>query len=239
MLCRRFDFVPARSASPQVAPTVFSDPATPQVRVLGPSDLQALLELRAAALAGVPEGFVRPRTVQDLESLLAGSSGVVFGVEQHGVLVASALLSTAPAGAESFPRIPAAEWPRRAVLFEGAMVHPAQRGRGFQRALLRARIRHARAAGVRWFCAGVGFSNVASCRNLLAEGFSIVGLRTFSGARVFGVLRTADAPLPADSQRLLRVPAGDPARHEAVLALGYIGTELLPDGRMLYRRAPE
>jgi GNAT superfamily N-acetyltransferase len=228
-------FASSRIRAPAGAP----NNEAPRVRMLGQADLPALLELRAAALAGEPTGHVRPRTEEELAALLSGESSAAFGIEQDSTLTAAALLNAVPAGGEPMPRIPAADWPQRAILFEGAVVHPSWRGRGFQALLLKARIRHARAAGFNWLCAGSAFANTRSLRNLLAAEFAIVGLRTFNGVPVVGTLRIAESHLAVDSGDVLHVPASDPAQHEAALARGYVGTALLPYGRVRYCRAAQ
>lgn len=56
----------------------------------------------------------------------------------------------------------------------GGWVRPGHRGRGYQRRLIRARVRHARKLGAKRVRAWVRPANVYSLNNLVAEGFRFV-----------------------------------------------------------------
>jgi GNAT superfamily N-acetyltransferase len=209
---------------------------------LSPRDLPAMLALAAAAAPTLPPGFVLPRGAAELDAYLSGARGAAFGIARGGQLLAMALLrlphpNEAPPPGLRFPRVPAADWPGGCCGMEAALVHPAARGRGFQRALLAARLAHAGRAGARWAIAGTRLANVPSWRNLLAAGFAIVGQRHDMGAPLIGLLRGVAAPLDTLPADLLLVDAADAMGHDAALAAGLVGVALEADGRVLYRRA--
>lgn len=213
----------------------------PPIRRLTPADLPALLELRATAAAGLPPGFVWPKTEAQLRAYLDGASAA-FGVAgSDGALSACALLHLPAAGrpnpGPAFPRVPGADWPLRACGLEGTVVRPAARGRGLQRALVDARLAGATRAGMRWAYAGVRLDNAVSWANLLARSLVIVGMRFDPGYPILGLLRPLDlGALRTDPGDRVPVGAGDPARHQAALDAGYVGVRLATDGSVTYER---
>lgn len=211
----------------------------PEPRLLTPNDLPAVLALGQAAGGALPPGFLVPRSEAEIAARLAGEHGAVFGIVEQGVLLAMAMLRMHHPGEPQrlrFPMVPEADWPQGCCGMEHALVHPASRGRGFQRALLAARLAHAATVGARWAIAGTRLANAASWRNLLAQGFAIVGQRHDMGAPVFGLLRGVTAPLATWPDDLLRVDAEDATGHDAALAAGLVGVALGADGRVPYRR---
>jgi hypothetical protein len=218
-----------------------------EVRLLSLGDLRDVVELQAAVTAGLPPGFVRAKCESDLRSYLDGTRGIACGVGCGGELLGAALLRVPRSGDPNrgapFPLVPAEDWPHRACFLESAMVRPDARGRGYQRALFEIRREQASRVAMRWICAGVRLENEVSWRNLLARGLAIVGIRFDLGGPVIGLLRSCDGSAPAcapgDEQT---VAVDDAARHEAVLADGYLGVGLTADRQVIYRRritAPE
>lgn len=213
----------------------------PPIRRLTPADLPALLELRTTAAAGLPAGFIWPKTEAQLRAYLDGA-GAAFGVSSsNGALSACALLRLSGSGranpGPAFPLVPEADWPLRACGFEGTVVRPAARGRGLQRALVAARVARAARMGMRWACAGVRLENAVSWANLLAQHFVIAGMRSDLGYPVLGLLRPLEAEaVRTDPGDRLPVGAGDPASHQAALDAGYVGVRLAPDGSVTYER---
>jgi ribosomal protein S18 acetylase RimI-like enzyme len=215
----------------------------PLVRRLTPVDLPAALELQEAASAGLPAGFVRSRSDDDLRAYLDRTLGVAYGILEGTALTAMALLRipseehpNSDAG-PPFPRVPAREWPRHAGFLEHAMVLPAARGRGHQRTLLDARLRHAALTGMNWICAGVHLDNAVSLANLLARGLAIVGIRFDTGYPLLGLLGSLD-PLrfTTDPYDRMGVLAGDHAGHRDALWDGYVGVRLAAGGVVIYER---
>jgi GNAT superfamily N-acetyltransferase len=198
------------------------------LRQLGPNDLAALRELEAHAARGLPAGFMHPKPDAQLLAALCGDGGSAWGVVLHGSLVAAGLLSVprVQPGDPAFPRVPARDWPAACGFLSHALVLPAQRGKGLQRALVRARLSHARATGLRWVCAGTHLDNAASWRNLLAEGLAIVGLREDKGHPWIGVLRPVDAPLRATGEAL-HVPLRQLQAHREALQRGHAGMHIV------------
>ncbi len=211
----------------------------PEPRRLTPHDLPAVLALGRAAGSALPPGFLMPRTEAEIAARLAGERGAVFGIVEQGVLLAMAMLRLHQPGEQHslrFPMVPEADWPHGCCGMEHALVHQAARGRGFQRALLAARLAHAADMGTSWAIAGTRLANAASWRNLLAAGFAIVGQRHDMGAPLLGLLRGVTAPLPTQPADLVLVDAADSAGHDAALAAGLVGVALAADGRVPYRR---
>lgn len=211
----------------------------PRPILLAPSDLAAIHALHAAA-DPLPPGFLQPKTDAELLAHLAGQGGAAHGIVLDGRLVACALLrlpdAAHPNPSPGFPLVPKADWKLLACGMEHALVHPDARGRGFQRALLAARLVHAARAGMRWACAGVRLANQASWRNLLAAGFAIAGQRHDFAAPLLGLLRPVAAPLATGMDDARRVAPQDAAGHDAALAAGLVGVALDETGDVIYRR---
>lgn len=218
----------------------------PLVRQLSIADLPAMIRLRAVVAAGLPNGFLWPKTESQLGTYLDGTAGAAFGIDDDQGLAALALLrlpgDAPPDLHPRFPVIPDEDWPRRACALESTVVSPAARGRGYQRALVDARMAHATSLRMRWACAGVRLENAVSWANLLARGMAIVGIRFDPGYPIVGLLR----PLAPHALRLepndrVSVGAADPSRHQAALERGYVGVRLDADRAVIYERliAPE
>jgi GNAT superfamily N-acetyltransferase len=214
----------------------------PRVKQLTQADLADALALQAAVAAGLPAHFIRVRSEDELRGYLNGRLGVAFGIFDRDVLLATALLRLPspdhpnPQSDPPFPLVPAADWPCHAAFLENAMVLPAARGRGFQRALLLLRLAHAAVSGMKWVCAGANLRNEASWRNLLAEEMAIVGLID-RGFPAIGLLAAFDADaLATVADDRLAVPAQDQAGHQAALRDFYVGVGLAPEGTVIYRR---
>jgi GNAT superfamily N-acetyltransferase len=136
-----------------------------------------------------------------------------------------------------FPLVPDEDWPLRVSFLENTMVRPEARGRGYHRALIDARAAYARAAGIRWICAGVHLRNRSSWANLLASGMVIVGIRFDPGYPIIGLLKSTDvSALDVDADDQVRVDGGDEAGHGSILEDGYVGVRLAADGGVVYHR---
>jgi ribosomal protein S18 acetylase RimI-like enzyme len=220
-------------------------PAAYRPRLLGRTDLPELLALQQDATHGLPEGFFRGKDELGLRAYLDGTLGVAYGiVDGSDVLRAAALLRLPdaahpnPDAGPRFPIVPAADWPCHAAFLENAMVHPDDRGRGHQRALLDLRIAHAAATGMRWACAASHLHNVASWSNLLARDLVIAGLIERNGQPVIGLLRAIGAArLATDFGENKMVPLRDKARHLAALGDGFVGVARRGDAVIYRRRA--
>lgn len=211
-----------------------------QVRRLVVADLPDVLALQGAVLAELPAGFVRAKAEAELWSYLDGSRGVAYGVRGGARLLATSLLrvplSAHPNAGAPFPLVPASEWPCHAAFLENAMVLPAARGRGYQRALFEMRRVHAASVGMRWLCGGVWLDNRASWTNLLRSGMVIAGIRFDRGGPVIGCLRSCDGTLPSVTPEERLVDVHDAARHDAALRDGWVGVGPVRAGRVVYRR---
>ncbi len=196
--------------------------------------------LQAVVVGTLPPGYLRPKTDAEVCRYLDGTNGVAYGVFAGPRLAAMGLLRipTRPDayGRLRFPLIPGDDWPLRACFLEHAMVHPDDRGRGHQRALLDARLRYAAATSMRWTCGGVRLHNVVSWRNLLRAGMVIAGIRFDLGYPVIGLLRACDGTaLAAPSGDEVCVAVEDAAGHEAALRAGRVGARIAEDGTVRYR----
>jgi GNAT superfamily N-acetyltransferase len=216
--------------------------AAPTIRQLGIADLADVLALQAEVSADLPAHFIGSKSESDLRGYLYGTHGVAYGMVAGDTLLAAALLRLPDAahpnakGDPPFPLVPEADWPCHAAFLENAMVLPAARGRGYQRALLDVRMFRAAASGMRWICSGCNLRNAASWSNLLARGMAIVGLLD-RGFPLIGLLAAVDAAmLVSDPRDRVAVAAQDQAGHQAVLRDGYIGVRLATDGTVIYQR---
>lgn len=205
------------------------------------ADLPAMVRLRAVASAGLPGGFLWPKTESQLGAYLDGTASTAFGIDGDRDLAAMALLrlpgDDPPDLHPRFPVIPDEDWPRRACALESTVVSPAVRGRGYQRALIDARLAHAASTRMRWACAGVRLENAVSWANLLARGMVIVGIRFDPGYPIVGLLRPLDPQaLRSEPNDRVAVGACDSSRHQAVLERGYVGVRLAADRAVIYER---
>jgi GNAT superfamily N-acetyltransferase len=210
------------------------------LRRLTITDIDRIRALHATAGRDLPPGFIRRKTDAQMCGYLDGTNGVAYGILDGGALAAMGLLRIptggSRAGGPPFPLVPPDDWPFHACFLEHTMVHPRARGRGYQRALLEARLRYAAGTTMRWTCGGVRLLTVASWRNLLAAGRVIAGIRRDPGYAVIGLLRAVDG-------RSLTAPAGDETAvaiddvvgHERALADGRVGVRMATDGTVRYR----
>lgn len=217
---------------------------TTHLRRLGPADLPALLALQRAATEDLPAGFFRINDDAALGPYLNGAHGVACGIIEAGTLCAAALLRVPdathpnPESKPRFPIVPDADWPCHAAFLESAMVHPEARGRGYQRSLLKARIAHAGAAGMRWACSGANLRNQVSWANLLRCGFVLGGLIEREGRIVIGLARAlGPKPIATDRRDRALVPAQDAALHTAALRAGFVGVRIAGSTVIYQRRA--
>jgi GNAT superfamily N-acetyltransferase len=227
----------------------------PRVRQLTRADLSGILELQQAVAADLPAGFQRPRTASELEAYLDGRRGVAYGIGEGGALTASSLLTLprADAPAETLDaeiarrgvvfskglreRISELDWARATCFLENDMVRREARGRGYQRALVTARLAYAASLNMRWAFAGVHLRNAVSWRNLLAHGMAVVVLRFDPRHPVIGLIRSFDAvAIATDPSDQLSVAAHEPSQHQAALLDGYIGVATAADGGVLYQK---
>lgn len=215
----------------------------PLIRKLTLADLTRIVQLQQAVTAELPPGYIFPKTESDLGTYLDGTLGVAYGVFEKDALAASSLLripsKTHPNDTSMpFPLVPAEEWALHAGGLGNTLVLPAARGRGYQRALIDARISHAAAAQMRWICAGVHIGNSASWINLLSKGMAIVGMRTDFGYPLIGLLRNATGvPFALDADDCVVVPAYDAAQHQAALQDGYVGVRITSNRTVRYYRS--
>jgi GNAT superfamily N-acetyltransferase len=205
------------------------------------ADLGDVVGLQDAVTAGLPPGFIRGKSRDELRGYLDGTLGVAYGIVEDGALWAMALLripdENHPNAGPPFPLVPEEDWPLYACFLQNAMVLPAARGRGYQRALFDARIAHATYAEMRWVCGGVQLANAVSWKNLLAKGMVIAGIRFDLGDPVVGLLGSFDPlALSTDSSDQVRVSAHDHARQQAALDDGCIGVRVAADGAVIYQR---
>ena len=227
----------------------------PRARQLTPADLGAILVLQQSVLADLPPGFVRPRTERDWASYLDGTRGVAYGISAGAALAAASLLAL-PTAAEPGPsldaeiatrgvvlsaglrqRISDEDWTRATCFLGNAMVRREARGRGYQRALIEARLAHAAAAAMRWAFSGVHFGNAVSWRNLLAHGMAIAVVRGDPRHPMLGLIRGYDASaVVTDAGDRIAVAPHEPSRHQAALQDGYIGVRVAADGDVIYEK---
>jgi GNAT superfamily N-acetyltransferase len=215
---------------------------SPQLlRRLSIADLDAILALQSAVGVSLPSGFVRFKDETELVCYLNGDLGAAVGIFDKDELSATALVRIPsvehPNRLEPFPRIlPQQEWTLHTAILENAMVAPKARGRGYQRALLDARVAHARAAGMKWIGGGARLNNLISWRNMLARGMTIVGMRFHEGHAFVGLLQSFESVLCGSFTDFRLVPTENAAEHVRALDAGYVGTQLASSGIVIYQR---
>jgi GNAT superfamily N-acetyltransferase len=226
--------------------SVMSAPVpTPVGRQLRSQDLRDILALEDEIAKGLPQGYIREKTPDELRGFLDGTRGAAYGIFEESKLQATSLLRLpSPAHPNTqltpFPRVPREDWPLSAAFLENMVVHPRARGRGYQRLLIDACLKHARAVRMKWVCSGVHLKNQVSWANLLIKGMAIVGIRFDPGYPVIGLLKAINAPeLVSDPRCQMIVPAQDADAHNAALTDGYVGARLATDGSVVYQRLPE
>ena len=213
----------------------------PAVRRLTTDDTAAVVGLQAAVLAGLPPGFLFPKDEVEFRAYLDGALGGAWGVVDDGALVAASLLrvpaESRPNAPPRFRLVPEEDWPLHACFLQNTMVLPVARGRGYQRALLDARLSHAAAIGMRWVGAGISLQNRVSWANLLARGMVVADIRLDLGHPIIGLLRASDpSALASDASQQRVVGASGPAQHHAALQDGYVGVRLAPDQSVIFQR---
>jgi GNAT superfamily N-acetyltransferase len=193
----------------------------------------------------LPTGFMQTRSKHELLSFLDGTRGIGHGVFELDRLVAIGFLQTptaeSPNQGETFPKVLAQDWPLHAAFLTNTMVLPSARGKGYQRALIATRLQAAEQAGMRWVCTGVHVANTTSWRNLLAQGFAIVGCRVESGQTdrsVLGLSVSMDkTALRSDSSDPRWIEAGDWVAHHRALEAGYLGISMNDKDQVVYQRS--
>ena len=211
--------------------------AVPMLLRLREKDIARCRALEAEVLPAVPAGYVRQRPAAAWTACAQGEQGAGWYVEAQGRVVAVGLLrlATEPAaGAPHFPRLSPQDW-RHACIVENALVHPAYRGMGLHRMMLRARLEHARARGLRWAVGGTRLANVASWGNMLHCGFMLVGLRSDAPQAVVGLLAPLDGRRGTRPDFAMQVEAADVAGHLAALSEGFAGVRF-SEGFVSYER---
>jgi ribosomal protein S18 acetylase RimI-like enzyme len=212
-----------------------------RIRLLGEADFDAVLDVQRSA-GELPDGFLLPKSDDELRGFLDGSRGVACGVIEAGRLVAVSLLQVPSArrpngGGVPFPLVPPADWPLRACFVQNTIVRPEARGRGHQRALFDARLAHARLAKMKWVCAGVHLENRASWANLLASGMVVGGIRFDPGYPVIGLALSFDPrALRTDPADAREIDARDGKAIEAATRSGYAGVRVAPGGALVFER---
>lgn len=152
------------------------------------ADLDVMYALHVCSIAGMNVQAVKPESKDFLRSILGGRGVVIgawvgdllvaYGVLQHDLKSEDAALvdGLADGLGHSAPRYKLA----------GAAVHPAWRGRGLQKAVIRQRMQLAPAQSVLFATASP--LNPASWCNLLACGFTVRDVRYLYGGHARYVL---------------------------------------------------
>jgi ribosomal protein S18 acetylase RimI-like enzyme len=118
---------------------------------------------------------------------------------------------------------------RRLAKIAGAAVAPALRGHRLQCELVRRRAAFARAEGFSDLYATAAPGNVPSWRNLLTEGFAVVGIEARYGTLVRYLLhRALDAPAAGAADGTVWCGLDSLARQRELLAAGHRGVACRP-----------
>jgi GNAT superfamily N-acetyltransferase len=213
-----------------------------QLRQLNPGDLDAIRRLQRDVRAVLPAGVLQCKDEHELTPYLDGTMGAAFAIFDRALQAMALVRVPSAAHHNLLPPLPFVPLENDiatlyTAVLEHAMVHPATRGRGYQRKLVDVRAAHAKAHGMQWLGAGVQLGNVASWRNLLASGLAIVGIRMREGRAYIGLLRplSENALVSSTADRRL-VRADDADAHLRAQEAGYIGTRLTFSGLVVYQR---
>lgn len=151
------------------------------------ADLDAMYALHVRSIAGMEVQAVKPESKDFLRSILDGR-GAVIGAWDGDMLVAYGVLQH-DLKPEDAALVDGLGWSgKSASLYKlaGAAVHPAWRGRGLQKAVIRQRMQLAPAQSVLFATASPW--NPASWCNLLACGFAVRDVRYLYGGHARYVL---------------------------------------------------
>ncbi len=119
--------------------------------------------------------LVKPEKRSFFEAIL-DHRGCILGYRQDGKLLAyGVLMRELPAG-DTTHELLGLDQSTALLKLAGAAVDPACRGRGLQRAAIRARLARVKAEGAKHAFATAAPGNVPSWSNLISEGFRVVAL---------------------------------------------------------------
>jgi len=143
---------------------------------LGLSSLDAIEKLHHLSLSTFTDAtLVKPERRSFFEAILQ-RRGTILGYHEAGQLLAYGVLMHELPEGDTTHRILGLDARTPLIKLAGAAVHPQWRGRGLQRAAIRARLARLRATGARYGFATAAPGNVVSWSNLLSEGFRVVAL---------------------------------------------------------------
>lgn len=161
---------------------------------LGLESLDAIEALHQLSLSTFTDRtLVKPEKRSFFESMLT-RRGTILGYHDKGELLAyGVLMHELPEGDRTWELL-GLQPDTPLIKLAGAAVHPACRGRGLQRAAIRARLARLRATGSHHGFATAAPGNIASWSNLLSEGFRVVALVTAYGSLLRYLLAWSDEP---------------------------------------------
>ena len=167
---------------------------------LGLSSLDAIETLHRASLSTFTDStLVKPEKRSFFEAILR-RRGTILGYQREGELLAyGVLMHELPEGDTTY-RLLGLEASTPLIKLAGAAVHPAWRGKGLQRAAIRARLDRLRVTGARHGFATAAPGNVASWSNLLSEGFRVVALVQAYGTLLRYLLAWEDGRAPRSTR---------------------------------------
>ena len=202
---------------------------------LGPSDLDRLYALHAALHRDPDQAGQFVHETRDFFRQHLGEHGRVLGlIADGGALVGYSVLGLPDADdPDNFGAdigLPAGERGRVAHL-DGTGIHPAWRGLGLQRALIRERLRICEGIGRTIALSTAAPPNRRSLGNLLAAGLIVVALVTKYSSERFVLRQDVDRPVPVASAAVGPcVPLPESARHQALLSASWRGIALRDRG---------
>jgi GNAT superfamily N-acetyltransferase len=209
--------LPGTSAGVSPDGRLGTPPGEPLWRLLQLEELPAIEGLHRLSIGTAGPDVVKPENRDFFAGLLAGR-GRMLGLYDGAELIAYGVLQT-DLLANDDPRAALGIGRHLAIAkLAGAAVAPGHRGRGLQRASIRARI--ALAGDTPLLFSTAAPANTASLQNLLAEGFAVRARVTRYGGlqRYLMVREHAPATLSADR---VTVEIADTARQDDLLATGW------------------
>lgn len=212
-------------------------PVSFQGRRLGEADLAAVIALHRQALEAMPADLLAAETDAFFADHVA-RIGRILGLFAERRLIAYGVLGLPGPDDSGFAddlSLGAADRTRVAHI-DGISVRAEWRGNRLQRVLTAWRIREAALAGRSLIIATVAPGNVASLRNILAEGLTIRGLRQKFGGWRYLMVRDLEDTAVAPPAEGLWVDTADIDAQSRLLAAGAIGwrAELGQDGMRVW-----
>lgn len=191
-------------------------------------DAGAAWAIHTAAITPAPAGLVRPDPLSHFESH-TGRDGVILAcMHGAGQMVGYGVLGIGSPMAAHLADLLGADAARFAIL-DGAAALPEWRGHGLHQAAIVERIAYAAQRGRTLIGATVSPRNLRSLRSMFRAGFTVHAAALMYGGLERLLLSRDTLAVAPQAAPVLRVDAGDFGAHQAALAAGLVGLDLLQE----------